>query len=331
MLGLLPACENVGWGGIEVSLRTPPASPSALVSPTLPEEADLPLEPLDLGPLAYWVERTGARARFYPIARWNGGQYGPLPDLRETPDLLARFPLERWEEGTEFTLMDRGGRVGTLISDGSTGWEEGFCQPRPVGQGWLELQPGSESTPVFVALRKGDLGDDLPPPQSGTVSGPGSAATRQAGALALAQGVIQQAGVPWPPSIPEAIREVRSFSLHSGADALAVSFGYGVPLSVGAGTPNGYTVLALGRRDSDRWRPFWTWVQPVRDGQAFARVRGAARLGTQTEADLFLEVFGADSRWLAVLGEREGEWSLLYQDACGVVPRAAATRSWGGS
>jgi hypothetical protein len=330
MLGLLAGCENVGWGGFEVQLRPPPASPSSVLALAAPAEEDPILAPIDLGPLVYLVERSGTRARIYPVARWNGGQYAPLPELGETPDLLARFPLERWEEGTEFTLLDRGGRAGTLISDGSTEWEEGFCQPRPLGQGWLELQPGFENTQVFLALRKADLGGALRHPDPGSVTAQGSPANRQTAAVSFAQIVVQQGGIPWPPSIPEAVRESRAFALGSGEEGLAVSLGFGVPLSVGPGTPNGYAVLALGRREGDRWRPIWSWYQPVREGQAIARVRGAAVLGSGSESDLFLEIFGAESRWLAVLGERQGEWGFRYQDACGLSPRSAAIRSWDG-
>ncbi len=332
ILTLAPGCDNLHWGGVQVELRSPPAPPSALVADEEPEDEERPPEPLALGPMIYLVERSGAEARFVPVALWEGGEYAPIPDVGETPDLLPRFPLERWEEGTEFVLMDRGMRAGTLVSDGSVEADSTWCRARPAGRGMVELRPGAEGAQVFLAVRKGDVGLEAGPSSRPLVPlphpGQGTAANRQAAALSVARFVLPRAQIPWPPSIPDILRETRSLTLEDGGEGLAASFVFGGELSVGTVAPAGYGLFALARREGDQWQPVWTWYQTARQGKAFPRLRAAALLRDEGEPDLLLEVLGTEARWLAVAGEREGEWGLRYQDDCGVTPASGALRGW---
>lgn len=331
ILTLVPGCDNVSWGGLDVILRPPPPPPSSLLPDTELESEERPPEPLELGPLVYLVDRSGAAGRFLPVAEWRNGTYEALPDVGETPDLLPRFPLQRWEEGTEFVLMDRGMRAGTLISDGSVEADSTYCGIRPAGRGTVELRPGAEGGQVFFAVRKADVesGGFSPRPLAVVPHpGAGTAAVRQAGALSLARFIIPRADVPWPPAIPDILRDTRSFTLEDGGEALAASLVFGDDLSVGTPAVTGYGLFALGRRDGDQWRPFWSWYQTARQGKAFPRLRAAGLLREEGEPELILEVFGTEERWLAILGEREGEWGLRYQDACGVSPATGALRGW---
>jgi hypothetical protein len=331
ILILVPGCDNVSWGGVDVVLRPPPPPPSAPLPDAELEPDERPLEPLELGSLVYLVDRSGASGRFVPVAIWEDGAYQPLPDVGETPDLLPRFPLQRWEEGTEFALMDRGMRAGTLVSDGSVEADTTFCQARPAGRGAVELRPGAEGGQTFLAVRKADavISAISPRPlRADPHPGPGNAANRQANALSAARVLIPRAEIPWPPSIPGIFREARSFTLADGEEAISASFVFGDDLSVGSPATTGYGFLTLIRQDGDQWRPFWSWFQQAQQGKAFPRLRAAAFLQEEGEADLLLEVFGVETRWLAILGEREGEWGLRYQDECGLAPASNALRGW---
>lgn len=330
-LAFVPGCDNVSWGGVDVILQPPPPPPSSLLPELEPEDEEIPPEPLELGPLVYLVDRAGATGRFLPVAVWQGGEYEPLPDLEETPDLLPRFPLERWEAGTEFVLLDRGMRAGTLVSDGSVDADTTYCATRPVGRGTLELRPEAEGGQVFLAVRKADVeSSELSPRSIAMVAHPGSGDTeaRRAGALSVARFIIPRAEVPWPPSIPGILQETRSFTLNDGDEAMAATWVFGGDLSVGTSAVTGYGLFALARRDGDQWQPFWSWYQTVRQGKAFPRFRAAGLLREEGEPELLLEVFGAEARWLAILGERDGVWGLRYQDECGVAPATNALRGW---
>lgn len=336
ILTALPGCDNVQWGGVEVALQSPDPPPSALVvEDAAGEVAEAPLLPVRTGPLLYLVERSGsgARASLLPVAEMTADGLRPPPSPDETPDLVERFPLGRWEAETEFILLDRGRRAGTLVADGTATLDDRFCQARPLGGGRLELRAEAQASTRFLAIRKADRGyaglDRVPGLEPGDwPSYPGQAELRTE-AVALARFTIQRAGVPWPPSIPEILKEQRSVALPGGEIGLAATYVFGGELELGRVPASGYGLFVVSHpSETGGWTPLWIWHQMVRQGKAFPRVLAEGGLDPERAPELLLEVFGEDRRWLALVGEDADGWTLLYQDPCGDPPASGAARPW---
>jgi hypothetical protein len=333
ILTALPGCDNVQWGGVDVVLRAPDPPPSALLPEAVEEGEVAPLLPVYTRPLLYLVERTGGQATLLPIAAMDGSGFTPLPEADETPDLVERFPLDRWEAGTEFLLMDRGRRAGTLISDGTTAAHEETCQLRPIGRGSLEIRPEAQGSTRFLAVRKADLAaaglDALATEPVGEWPTYAGATELRNQAQAAARYTLQRAGIPWPPSIPDFTKDQRGVALADGEMGLAGSYAFGGELEIGRIPVSGYGLFVLARpSETGGWSPIWIWHQTVRQGKAFPRLVAEGGLRPNRDPELLLEVFGEDRRWLALLGEVDGEWQLLYRDPCGEDPAPGAARPW---
>jgi hypothetical protein len=314
-------CDNVQWAGVEMELRSPPERAPA-PEPVAGDEAPA-LTPIALEPVLYLVDRgEGSTATVLPVAQLGPGGYLALPDPDGTPDLVERFPLDRWEAGTELVLMSQGVRVGTLTLDGSHSTDETTCRLRPRTGGRIELLPEAAGQRRFLALRKGDF-PETPPP--GVFPGLQDSFELRAGTLNVARLLIPQVQAPWPPSIPEIRRHHTPFSLPEGGTGLAASLIYDGGLEVGEAPPLAYSLFFLAREEGGAFRPLVSWYQRVREsGKAFPRfveAHDVRRVGTH---DVLLETFGEESRWFTILGVQAGSWEVVHQDSCGLpVPRGA--------
>jgi hypothetical protein len=331
MITALPACDNVSFGGIQLELRPPEvtADAAAAASAVLPEsvEEEATLEPVDLGDLIYIVERgEGSSATILPIARVSPDGYEPVPDLEEIPDLFERFALGRWEAGFELPLVAQGRRVGTFVSDGTTVEDGSTCRIRPRGAGHVEIAPEAAVLDRLLATEA----------TAAPVREPWTTPLRveedeelRAGSLNIAQRLIPTLGVLWPPSIPEARRDLQPFAQSpGGASGFAASYIYGDRLAVGPTNPRAYSMFVLAAAGESRYEPLMSWVQLAPDGKAFPRFVGAHAIRDSIVSDVVLEVFGETDRWFTVLGVEDDEWSVLYLDECGQSPAGGGIRTF---
>ncbi len=330
IITLVAACDNVAFGGVQFELRPPEEAPGGPDPQALGEVAVVepePIFPIEMDPLLYLVERGDAsRARILPIAQLSDDGYSPLPTPEDTPDLIQRFALDRWEQGTEFSLLAQGGRVGTLVSNGTTVADNSTCQVRPRGSGYVEVRPEAAGLERFLAIRPSEPAPREPWLPIPTVT---QDAALRAASLNLAQRVIPVLGVLWPPSIPEVRRDLQPFSLgQADGSALAVSFVYGDRLVVGGSTARAYSLFMLAGESEGRFEPIVTWHQRAAARKAFPRFLGAHDLRRVGTPDAVLEVYGESHRWLTILGAEDEDWSILYLDACGEPASRGAIRNF---
>lgn len=319
----LVGCDNVAFGGIQVSLR-PPSTPEDAG----PDEGDMEpeepaIEPLDLGPLLYFVQRLeGSTAVLVPVAALAEGAYEGLPDPAESPEVAERFPVARYEPGAEFTLYAQGVRAGTFVSDGTVELDTSMCLARSNAHGRIEILPEAAAQQRYLAVAHADaLGSStLRATALGEYQARVEDSPLRAAASQLAQRLIQEMDIPVPPSIPDTRRDLQPLTLATGgARALGASFVYGDGLVVGPSTPLAYSLFFLAEEREARYEPVFAWYHRFdAGGKAFPRLLGAHDLMGVGAPDALFEVFGETSRWMAVLGERNGAYRLLYQDACGV-------------
>jgi hypothetical protein len=321
-------CDNVAWEGAFLELRPPAPSERIQEAEAAVGPEEETLEPVLLGPLMYLVEREGSgEATLLPVAVHEDGGYAPLPDPADIPDLVERFSLERWEEGTEFVLFHQGVRAGLFTADGSSREDPSFCLARPVGRGILELRPQAAGVDRFLAVRRADA------------DGRGSSALERHPGIAVDDGLrnasldaartlISRLAIPWPPSIPGIRRRVDAFGDGEGRRVLAASFVYGDELRVGVPEPAAYSLFLLSREEEEGFVPIFSWYQrQSADGKAFPGFLAAHDVLGVGSPDLLIEVFGRQHRGLAILGERGGEWGLVYRDPCADEPGVGALRT----
>jgi hypothetical protein len=330
MITVVPACDNVAFGGVQVELQAPVRTSTTLDPDTTSaaqREREQPPEPIELTPLLYLVQQTdGSRATILPIAQVTPDGYEPVPGPEEIPDLVDRFAVGRWEAGTELSLFAQGSRIGTFVADGTTEIDNSTCQARPRGQGYIEVRPDAAVLRQFLAIR-----EPTPASREGWVAVPrfGEDATLRDASLNLAQRLIPQLGVLWPPSIPEIRRDLQPFRLgEDGPSGLAVSYVFGDRLRTGTPNPRAYSLFILAGEGETRYEPIVTWYQRAPSGKAFPRFVGAHDARGVGSPDVVLEVFGEADRWLAVLGAEDDEWSILYRDACGEPAARGAIRTY---
>lgn len=315
-------CDNLEWGGTSVAIQPPPPPPSAL-EVEIEEEEEERLDPIPLGTLLYLVEASqGGAATLLPVAEFTPGGFESLPEPAETPDLVPRFPVDRWEEGTEFILFSQGARVGSLLSDGSSELDDRFCLARARGRGVLHLRPDAVEAERFLALRRDDL-EELPSPLAFY---PALALTDEIrnASLDAARLLIPQLNVPWPPTVLGIRRRVDAFADGEGRAALAASFVFGDNLQVGASEPTGYSLFLVSIEEEDGFTPVTSWYRRADQGpKVVPGFLAAHDLEESGHPDLLLEFFGDEARWLGLVGRRGGASTLLYHDPCGIDPGGA--------
>ncbi len=339
MITAAAGCDNVAFGGVQVELIPPSLPAGSQTVQRQPLAAEAALVPLELGPVLYLVERLdGSEANIVPVAELADGGYRALPDSIEVPGLLERFPLGRWDPGAEFTLFAQGVRTGTFVSDGGLDPDASTCRTRPSASGRVEVRPEVMANRWFLALGEAAPaaegsggGAFLPPPADALVSGLGEDAGLRDAALNLAQRLIPDMGVLWPPAIPDTRRDLQEVVLRRGrATGLAVSYVYGDSLVVGPTRRSlAYSLFILAEAAEPQYEPVFGWHQRYDgDGKAFPRflaVHDAHGIGAP---DIVVEVFGESARWLAIVGPREGRWGVLYEDDCGIPAATAGFRTF---
>jgi len=161
---LLPAfvsCD-VEWGGGQISLENPaPPADTAGVSETLePEQIALPSTPH-----LYLVRlEPDGSARSVAIAQMGPAQgdalFSAVEIPLEDPSYRARFDSAFLAPQTEFELLARGGRVGTLVLDSRARSGSGSCVSIATGQ--AIFAPGQDVPRWAFAAPLGTAAAGLP-------------------------------------------------------------------------------------------------------------------------------------------------------------------------
>ena len=135
MISVLGGCDNVEWGGVELSLRTPPPRDTVPATPEL-EEADF-TRPLPSGPLLYLVERSSDNTVMRPLAEIADTGLIALPGATDSTWWEA-VRATRTAPSAEFHVFADGTRVGRFTARGPSDtvrrllWRRPWCH-RTVG------------------------------------------------------------------------------------------------------------------------------------------------------------------------------------------------------
>jgi len=135
------ACD-VAWGGASIALENPAPVPEETEAET--GEGESIIEPLPTGDLLYLVRFTDAEGgvRLVTAARLVDGVPTDLGLPQAIDDSYrARYDSAFHTAGLELTLHAAGGRIGTVILDGTTTIPDASCQT--VADGHALLLPGA--------------------------------------------------------------------------------------------------------------------------------------------------------------------------------------------
>jgi len=308
-------CDNVSWGGVDVRMQAPP--PQAEVRPEAEEEAppEVALPPLPDGPILLAGSRDGDTATLTVVGEVRGDGLGALPSEAQAPGFLAHFTRSLLAPGTELVLFAEGARVGRLTVT-ETSQDDRFCSPRAQVTGVVELVPGASAARRLLALT-----------DTAAVRRPYTEfRTRdhdydqRVASLALAQEAIPVVGATWPPSLLESRADIQAFRMpDASGPSVAATFLYGDRLAVGAATAEGaYSLFVMGTSGGRGYRSAYVgFRRPAVEGKGVPRYFGHLDWDGDGDSEILLDVFGAESRWHASLGQRGGSWVQTFEDPCG--------------
>ena len=318
VLGIVSAalgCDNVAWGGFELTLQPPPSKSDTLEAQAALEETAAEPDPsVSLGPVLFMGRREGNRLSLVPVAEVRGRNLVALPTEGEVPGFREEFVRERLTPGVSFTLFSEGVRVGTMMASG-TGLSEDFCAPRPFVSGRLELVPEAAGAERFLAFSQNEL--NAPPYEP--YQELNHDYDQRVTSLNLMAGVIPTVGATWPATILEIRRDIQVFNLEEGSPAAVVAtFVYGDGLDVGPASAGAYSVFLMGTDEGDGYRTAYAAYR-----QSDVRGKGAPRFFDRLdwdgdgEPEILLEVMGEESMSLAAIRKLDGQWIDMFHDACG--------------
>ena len=314
ILTVATGCDNVGWGGVEWRLSPPPSTGADTLSgtPDVPEEP----APRVYGPLLLAGIRDSARATLVVVGEI---QADGLLAIEPVPEELQRV-AELTAEGSEWTLFADGVRVGTLTVE-ETSQSAAYCPARSTLSGTVELVPSASATERLLAL-PASVGearayDPFQPLED--------VYDQRVATLEWAGEAIPRNRATWPAEgLVEARQDIRVFQ-PSGAPgpAVAATFMYRDRLAVTPAAQGSYALFLLGSQRGGQYVEDFAWYRQVGEGG-----KGAPRYFDHLDwdgdgdAEILLEVLGAERSWFAALGRRDGQWVRTFLDVCGASPAA---------
>ena len=314
-------CDNVEWGGVDVSLRSP-SEPTIMEAPAPPADTTAtPVTPRPSEPVLYLGRRVGSEAWLVPVAEMRADGLHALPGDGSAQEIRA-FAERHFAGGSTFTLFSEGVRVGTLTA-AEYSVVASFCGARPRVRGPIEIVPNAAATNTFLALSS-DIGASFAYEDYEAV-----VQTRDLRVTSLntMRALLPTLRATWPESVLAIRRDIQMFRDGSEqAPTVVATFVYGDSLQVGPAAPDAYSVFLIvsdpdGSGYQTSYVDYRLWSQ---HGKGAARYFDRMDLDGDGTPELILEVLGESSIWIATLKRGDDGWRESYRDSCGLPAPVAA-------
>lgn len=309
-------CDQVEWGGIDVSLRRPSED---LVSDSASDEAEVVEDTVSvgpsLGPVLYMGYRDGDQATLVPVAEIVPDGLVPVEGIGSV-EASRSFAAAHLTPGSEFTLFSEGARIGSFTAE-SFSVDERFCRVRPQVQGRIELRLGAATVQKFLAVPTRD-GSEL---GYGTYSPVVQTTVLRNTSLRMARGVMPAVSALGPEDLLNIRRDVQMFRARPGATpSVVATFVYADDLAVGPSALGAYSVFLIADDDDGAGyrRTHVDYRLHSRDGKGAARYFDHLDIDGDGSDEVVLEVMGERSMWLSTLTRQGGAWVEGYRDPCGL-------------
>jgi hypothetical protein len=308
ILTFLAACDNVSWGGADVTIVPPPPKASGAPEPGVEPGA----ERLPDGPVLYHVVLTEGGGRITPIAEITGDSLAALRPIRDPRAWGEAFIEKRLQPGSEFVLFHQGVRVGTLIAQ-SAAIDASGCRPMPSGTGALELGQNASGVREFLALARTDA------PQIQRRNEQPLTPTRTMRVLApiLADRMLRSRKSPLPGNWEKALVQLQPFPVPGSPDlAFTATFLVGDTLGPGL-DDNGQALFFVALPASMGYdTAFVDFRNYATTQKAAPAVVDFLDWNSDDIPDLLLRVHGVNDAWYEAVGRRNGRWRILFSDRC---------------
>jgi hypothetical protein len=305
-------CDNVTWGGIEVSVQAPNAANEGRPDgggDTVPApDVAAPR----IGPLLLAGTRDGSSITLAPVGMLMEGVLERLPEPTDGPAFEAVLATLR--AGTEWTLFTAGASVGTARVT-STSRDLELCGFDLVAVADAEVDLSASDARRFLAL---------PPSVAANV---GSRAyqsvthdyDQRVASLALGRDAVPRVGAAWPADgMLPVRRDIQAFRPEgTGVPSIAASFVVDDQLDTSTASPGSWAMFLLADQRPDGFRETYVWYRSGSDGKAAPWLFDHLDWDADGTAELLLEVFGEGRRgWLTLDRTADGSWSEAFRGAC---------------
>jgi hypothetical protein len=311
ILTVATGCDNVAWGGIDVDLKSPPASSR---NPAVEVEADEETGSVNFdGPILLAGVRDGVRADFVVV-----GEVHPEV-LREFPDPAFPEDVERLDRvaapGSEWILFSEGVRVGRMVSD-VTRPADDFCGSRVTISGVVEVVPTAAAAERLLALPA----EDAATREYRDYRAIPHVYDQRVATLSIAGEAIPEYDATWPPlGVLDARDHIQAFQLqNTQGQSVAATFMYQDELAVTSPRQGAYSLFVIGHQVGSAYEGAYVWYRAVEtEGKGAPRYFDHLDWDGDGSDEILLDVFGSNRRWFAALSRRDGSWIRTFQDSCG--------------
>ncbi len=301
------ACDNVEWGGMDVTVVPPPPQSGPAAGPM--EAGDR----LPEGPILYHVTRDGGGTTMIPVGEIADGALHPIPTGDDPAAFADRFITTFLRQGAEFTLFHNGRRAGSLTVQSASLPDAGACRALPRATGSLQLSEGGSEVTEFLAMPRTQA------PEGRMIPGGEIEVERRMQVVGniLAERALRarQASLPnWA----RARRQLQPFPLSETRDlGFTATFLVDDELTIGH-DDEGYSLFIVytPMAQSGYDTAYVKYTSYTAEGKAAPRTIDFLDWDRDGTPELLLEVFGTRNKWYAAVGSDDDEWSQIFDDRC---------------
>jgi hypothetical protein len=320
---LATGCDNVHWGGMQVTVVRPAPKGSKLGT-----AAAAPGERLPEGPLLYYVrvDDAGRRGVIRPVGEIQGDGLRAL-NPADPAVYEPAFIGQHFQAGTRYILFRRGQESGTLTVDSAGTAGPRACRPLPHGIGNVHLDRNTEAR-EFLALiqpRTATPRANVPPPPP---------VDRRMRVLApiLANQALDARHATLPTNWNHALAQLTAFPVAGSDDAaFAATFLVGDTLAQGLDDiGESLFFVAVPRAQVGYDTVFVRFADYAKTGKSAPRLIDYLDWNDDGQVDLLLDVYSTHrSHFMAVGGD--DDWHLLLDEDCQPLPPPDTTTAPAGS
>jgi hypothetical protein len=309
----LAGCDNVEWGGIDMSVVRPPPTAAPVDEEELAE-----IERLPDRPILYHVTRGPDRVIVVPVGEVGDDGLEPIHAGEDPEAFGSRFISAFMRQGSEFTLFRNGRRAGTVIVDSAYVPGADVCRRLPRATGTVEIAGAAGDATEFLAMAR----TQAPP---GTVM-PGRTLQPERRMEVVGNILAERALRARRAQLPNwavARRQLQPFPLANAQDlGFTATFLVGDQFQVG-GDDNGYSLFILYTPQAPTGydTAYVNFTSYPVDGKAAPRVIDFLDWNRNGHSDLLLEVYGTRSSWFEAVGRVGDRWRRTFRDQCTVPGR----------
>lgn len=310
----LAGCDNVSWGGAEVTVVPPPERVAASATESTPRVVQRGPVSLPTGPILYHVRSVDGEGRLTPIAEITDDSLDAFDPGANASAFADAFIAERMREGAEFVLFHNGGRVGAFVVRTAAFDGGSPCRPLPSAQGVLELGPMGAGVREFLAMERSQAPQDF-----GRGTRPELTRNMQVVAPILAERLMRKRGASLPGDWQRAFASGVPFPLERSGSGFGATFLVGDTLGPGL-DDQGYSMFFIGEPVGTSYDTTYVSYRPYPEqGKQAPVVIDFLDWDRDGQVELLMRLWGVSDSWLEALDRDDrGHWHRTFQDRCTV-------------